>query len=167
MRWCRHEGVVLVMTGLEIAVGFLVGWAVRKIRRVGQRVDAEVDQTLDSGLDRLHELVSSKLGGEPALIKLVAEVEQSGEASPRTQERVRLALEDAAENDAGFASELAALVQQLQDVQHQAGVVIAGQQGVAISGGVQADRGAIAVGGVTGGTVSIGVPPDPSAPGRD
>ncbi|MEU9282548.1 hypothetical protein AB0D87_50360 [Streptomyces sp. NPDC048342] len=153
------------MTGLEIVVGFLVTWAARKVRRVGTRVDAEVDQALDVGLDRLHELVADKLGEEPALVKLAAEVEQSGEASSRTQERVRLALEDAAETDSGFASDVAAVVQQLQDMQRQAGVAVAGQQGVAVSGGVQADRGAVAIGGVSGGTVSIGVPPDPSAPG--
>ena len=153
------------MTGREIVVGFLATWAVRKVHRVGTRVDAEVDQALDVGLDRLHELVAGKLGEEPALVKLTAEVEQSGEASSRTQQRVRLALEDAAETDSGFASDLAAAVRQLQDMQRQAGVAVAGQRGIAVSGDVQADRGAIAIGGVSGGTVSIGVPPDPSVPG--
>jgi hypothetical protein len=153
------------MMGLEIVAGFLVAWAVRKVRRVGTRVDAEVDQALDAGLDRLHELVAGKLGQEPALVKLTTEVEQSGEASSRTQERVRLALEDAAETDSGFASDLAAVVEHLQDIQGQAGVAIAGQHGVAVSGDVQADRGAVAIGGVSGGTVSIGLPPDPPSPG--
>lgn len=153
------------MTGLEIAVGFLVGWAVRKARTVGTRVDAEVDQALDAGLDRLHELVAGKLGEEPALVKLTTEVEQAGEVSARTQERVRLALEDAAEADSGFASDLAAVVQQLQEIQRRVGVAVAGQHGVAVSGDVQADRGAIAIGGISGGTVSIGIPPDPPTPG--
>jgi hypothetical protein len=135
------------MTGLEIVVGFLASWAVRKARRVGMRFDVEVDQALDAGLDRLHEVVVGKLGEEPALVKLTTEVEQSGEASTRTQERVRLALEDAAETDSGFASDLAAVVQQLQDIQRQAGVAVAGQHGVAISGDVYADRGAVAIGG--------------------
>ncbi|MBY8884778.1 hypothetical protein K7472_07955 [Streptomyces sp. PTM05] len=154
------------MTGLEIVVGeFLVAWAARKARRVGKRVDTEIDQALDLGLDRLHELVAGKLGGDPALAKLAAEIEQSGEASSRTQERVRLALEDAAETDPGFASDLRAVVQELQGMQRQAGVAVAGQQGVVVSGNVQADRGAVAIGGVSGSTVSIGLPPGPSAPG--
>lgn len=153
------------MTGLEIVAGFLVTWAVRKGGRVGRRVDAEVDQAIDAGLDRLHELVAGKLGQDPALLKLTTEVEQSGEASSRTQERVRLALEDAAETDSGFASDLAAVAEQLQDIQRQTGVAIAGQHGIAVSGDVQADRGSVAIGGVSGGTVSIGRPPDPSTPG--
>jgi hypothetical protein len=129
------------------------------VHRVGRRVDAGVDQALDTGLDRLHELVAGKLGLDPALVKLTAEIEQSGEPSSRTQERVRLALEDAAETDTGFASDLAAVVKQLQDIQHRAGVTLAGQHGVAVSGDVQADRGGVAIGGVSGGTVSIGLPP--------
>jgi hypothetical protein len=153
-----------IVTGLEIAVGFLVGWAVRKLRRVGQGVDAEVDRALDAGLDRLHDLVSGKLGADPALAKLTAEVEQTGESSSRTQQRVQLALEDAVEDDHAFASELAVLVEHLQDVERQVGGVVAGRQGVAISGGVNADHGSVAIGGVTGGEVSIGRPPDPRMP---
>ncbi|WP_326948642.1 hypothetical protein OG439_07595 [Amycolatopsis sp. NBC_01307] len=153
------------MTGLEIAVGFLVGWAVRKLRRVGQGVDVEVDRALDAGLNRLHDLVSGKLGADPALAKLTAEVERAGEPSSRTQQRVQLALEDAVEGDQTFATELTALVEYLQDVERQAGGVVAGGLGIAISGGVNADRGSVAIGGVTGGDVSIARPPDPQVPG--
>lgn len=155
-----------LVTGLEIVVGFLVAWAVRKSRRVAGRVDAEVDQAMDAGLDRLHKLVAGKLTGEPSLAKLQAEVEESGSASPRTQDRVRLALEDAAENDTVFTAELATVVKQLQASGQHAGPT-AGDHGVAITGGVRADGSGIAIGGVTGGHVSLpGERPDPSAPGR-
>ncbi len=154
------------MTGLEVVVGFLVAWVVRKGRRVAGRVDAEVDQALDASLDRLHEVVVGKLGRDPSVEKLHAEVEQSGAASPRTQDRVRLALEDATEGDSDFATALQAALTRVQTVQG-AGGATAGHQGVAISGDVRADHGGVAFGGVTGGSVSLeGERRDPSSPGR-
>lgn len=149
------------MTGLEIAVGFLVGWAVRKFRRAAQGVDAEVDRALDTGLDRLHDLVSSKLGADPALAQLNTEVEQAGQPSDRTQQRVQLALEEAADSDTAFATDLTAILEHLQNLEQQAGGSTTGRHGVAISGGVHADRGSVAIGGVTSGNVSISRPPDP------
>jgi len=154
------------VTGLEVVVGFLVAWVVRKGRRVAGRVDAEVDQVLDASLDRLHEVVVGKLGRDPSVEKLHAEVEQSGAASPRTQDRVRLALEDATEGDSDFAAALQAALTRVQTVQG-AGGARAGHQGVAISGDVRADHGGVAFGGVTGGSVSLeGERRDPSSPGR-
>jgi hypothetical protein len=154
------------VTGLDVVVGFLVAWVVRKARWVAGRVDAEVDQALDASLDRLHEVVVGKLGRDPSVEKLQAEVEQSGTASPRTQDRVRLALEDAVEEDSDFAAALGAALSRVQTVQG-AGGARAGRQGVAISGDVRADHGGVAFGGVTGGSVSLDSEQrDPSSPGR-
>lgn len=61
------------MTGLEVMVGMLITWAVRKARRVGDGVDKEVDAVLDAGLDKLHTVVANKLGGDTALEKCVSE----------------------------------------------------------------------------------------------
>jgi hypothetical protein len=106
-----------VVIGFEVAVGFLIAWVVRKMGRVGRRVDTEVDQVLDAGLDRLHDVVAAKLGGDPALEKLRSEAGESGEVGPRTQARVRLALEEAVEQDPAFAAEFEAAVAQVQAAQ--------------------------------------------------
>lgn len=103
------------MTGIEIAVGYLFAWAVRKARRVAGRADEEVDRALDAGVDRLHDLVTRKLGADPSLDRLTQEA-ASGQETPseRSWQRVLLALEDAAEGDASFAADLAQAVERLQ-----------------------------------------------------
>jgi hypothetical protein len=125
----------LGVTGIEIAVGYLFAWAVRKAHRVGGRVDAEVDQVLDAGMDRLHELVSGKLGEDPALHKLSEEAEAGKDRpSNRTGDRVRLALEEAAEEDPRFAGALEGLVEELRALDRPAGAT-AGSVNNTIRGG--------------------------------
>jgi hypothetical protein len=136
------------VTGLEVVVGMLIGWFARRAKHVGQQVDKKVDEALDAGLQKVHDLVAGKLHDEPALKVLEGEVVNNGEASTRTQARVRLALEEAVDTDKAFASQLDAAVQ-------AAGGPTAGAHGVAISGGVNATGGGIAIGGVTGGSVSM------------
>lgn len=159
-------GDVSPVTGIEVALGFLVAWALKKAKRVAQRADTEVDRALDAGMDRLHDLVSRKLGPDPALAKLQTEVEESGAASTRTQDRVRLSLEDAAETDTDFAAQLEKLASELETLQGQAGVT-AGDHGTAVGGDVNlhAEGGSVAAWQV--GNVSFGGDrPDPSSPGR-
>ena len=55
------------MMGIELAVGYVCAYLVRKARRAGGRVDEDVDQALDAGLDRLHALVQERLGESPGL----------------------------------------------------------------------------------------------------
>ncbi|WP_103348826.1 chromosome partitioning protein [Amycolatopsis sp. CA-128772] len=141
------------MTGLEVAVGWLIAWAVRKAGRVGKRVDAEVDQAIDAGLDRLHDLVAAKLGDDPALEKLREEAAQTGEVGTRTQARVRLALEDAVEQDPVFTAAVEKAVAELE--------ASGGSHNVVVHGDVRADRGGISIGGVTGGQVNFADPPRP------
>lgn len=64
------------MVGLELVAGYLVAWGVRRLKPVGKRVGAEVDGAVDAGLDRLHDAIAAKLGADPALVKLEAEVSQ-------------------------------------------------------------------------------------------
>jgi hypothetical protein len=150
-----------VVIGFEVAVGFLIAWVAREAGRVGQRVDTEVDHVMDVGLDRLHDLVAAKLGSDPALEKLRNEAGESGAVGARTQTRVRMALEEAAEQDPVFAAEFEAIVAQVQATQHGDGGASAGERGVAVAGGVHADNGGVAFGGVTGGSVSFGERRDP------
>ncbi|XUL89451.1 hypothetical protein ACQ86D_24740 [Streptomyces galilaeus] len=103
------------MTGVEIAVGYVFAWLVGKARRVAGRADAEVDRGLDAGMDRLHGLVSRKLGQDPALERAQEEAETGQEElTERTRRRLTDSLEDAVERDGQFAAALEQLVEQLQ-----------------------------------------------------
>jgi hypothetical protein len=68
-------------------------------------------------MDRLHDVVSRKLGDDPALHRLTEEA-ASGRESPsdRTRQRVLLMLEEADETDTGFASDLEQALAHLQSL---------------------------------------------------
>lgn len=104
------------MTGVEVAVGYMFAWLVRKARRVAGRADGEVDRTLDAGMDQLHDLVSSRLGQDPALERAREEAESGQDLTDRTRRRLTDSLEDAAERDEHFAAALEQLVERLQAV---------------------------------------------------
>jgi hypothetical protein len=78
-----------------VVAGYVIAWAVRKVRRVGTRLDAEADGVIDAGLDQLHEVVAAKLSGHPVLAELVEEAQAAGdggEVSDLTRQRVELEL---------------------------------------------------------------------------
>ncbi|MFI5884676.1 hypothetical protein [Streptomyces sp. NPDC051554] len=103
------------MTGVEIAVGYVFAWLVGKARRVAGRADAEVDRGMDAGMDRLHDLVSRKLGQDPVLERAQEEAETGqAELTERTRRRLTDSLEDAVERDGQFAAALEQLVEQLR-----------------------------------------------------
>jgi hypothetical protein len=107
---------------VELVVGYLVGWAVRKARRVTGRADADVNQVLDAGMDRLHEVVVSRLGRDPALEQTLTEAASGEEAvSDRTRMRLRLALEEATEQDPNFQRALDDAVVRVKDAAEAAG----------------------------------------------
>ncbi|WP_432984304.1 chromosome partitioning protein [Dactylosporangium sp. CA-233914] len=140
------------MTGLEVVAGWLAIYAWGKARRAAGRADAEVDRLVDHGLDRLHELVSDKLGGDTALSQLEVEAGRDTaqvEVSKRTLQRVELALEEAAERDQQFAARLEELRGQVQAAQPRA--YIASNTGDATASG-----GGIAVTGVVVGDLRAG-----------
>ncbi|GHB78138.1 hypothetical protein GCM10010331_77250 [Streptomyces xanthochromogenes] len=110
------------MTGVEIAIGYLFAWAVRKARLAAGRADGEVDRMVNAGMDRLHEVVSRKLGDDPAFHRLTDEAASGHELpSERTRQRVRLALEEANETDPDFAVALERAVAHLRSVAPQPG----------------------------------------------
>jgi hypothetical protein len=110
------------VVGVELAVGYLIAWAVGKARRVAGRADAEVDAVLDAGMDRLHEVVAARLGADPALEQAVTEAASGPDAvSDRTRTRLNLALEEAAEQDPAFASALQEAVAGVQAAAESAG----------------------------------------------
>ncbi|MFF4922523.1 hypothetical protein ACFY4B_18250 [Kitasatospora sp. NPDC001261] len=153
------------MTGIEIAVGYVFAWAVRKAKRVAGRADGEVDRTLDTAMDRLHDLVGRKLGEDSALRKLAEEAAAGqDEPSDRTRRRVHDALDEAVEEDPGFAAALDSAVKELQSLSRTVGGVAAGDGGVSVGGNVdiRADRGSAAA--WTMGNVTLGNPPQPGTP---
>jgi hypothetical protein len=154
------------VVGAEIVVGYVFAWAVRKARRVGTRADEQVDAALEAGVDRaggkLHELVVGRLKHDPALARLVGEAEQGAEVpTPRTVQRVALALEDAADQDPQFAAAVDALTKQLQ-------VALASPSAAWALGGVLAGAQQISAesGGIAAGVINGGVRiENPSGPG--
>jgi hypothetical protein len=124
------------MTGLELVAGYLVVWGVRKLKRAGKRLDEEADEVIDAGLDRLHDAVAAKLGTDPSLVKLDAEVAQGIEPGERTLRRVQDAVVDAAEDDPDFAAVIGELVARLQEAAQSsvsaAAVDLRGAQGVQV-----------------------------------
>src|ERR671930_69002 len=122
----------------------LVGWFARRAKHAGEQVDKKVDEALDAGLQKVHDLVAGKLHDEPALKVLEGEVVETGEATTRTQARVRLALEEAVDTDQTFATQLTAAAEEVRAAQTTGPV--AGPHGVAITGGVTATDGGIAIG---------------------
>jgi hypothetical protein len=89
------------VTGAEVAVGLLITWVLRKAGRAARRADGAVDQAVDAGVDRVGELILTKLGGDPAVDRLQVEAGEQGTVSDRTAKRVELAVEEAAEQDLG------------------------------------------------------------------
>lgn len=123
-----------------MAVGFLIAWFARKAGRAWKKVDGVADEVLDAQLDRLCKPIIAKLGGDSALKQLEAEASQTGDALARTQDRVRLALEEAAEQDPAFAADLKA--------------ALATAPTIATARDVHAPGG-IAIGNMTGGSVTV------------
>ena len=106
--------------------GTCVAWAIRKARRVGGRLDDEADQVIDAGLDRLHEVVATRLAGHPVLAELVEEAEQAGEISELTRQQVELAVAAAARKDEVFGHTVMELVGRLREAELARGPVAAG-----------------------------------------
>ncbi|MGW1080234.1 hypothetical protein [Kitasatospora sp. NPDC002522] len=102
---------------MEIAVGYVFAWLVGKAKRVAGLADDEVDHALDAGMRRLHDLVSRKLGEDPALRDLTEEAGSAREhPTARTRQQVELALRRAMEQDPAFAESLQHAVAQIQAI---------------------------------------------------
>jgi hypothetical protein len=154
------------MIEVGLVAGYLAAWAWQKARRVGSELDQDVDEVLDSGLERLHEVVTAKLGSDPALAQLDTEAGSGGQVSARTSRRVEDAVAEAVDQDEAFAALLQAIVAELARRAPSGVAVAAGDRAVAVSGNamISADHGSAAA--LTAGDVSIGRPPDPTNPGQ-
>ncbi|WP_141576611.1 hypothetical protein [Actinomadura sp. WMMA1423] len=111
------------MTGNELVAKAAVGY----LRRVAGRADAEVDRALDAGMDAVHDLVTGKLGADPAFAAL-AEQSPGRQVGDQAVRRVT----DAVETDPAFGERLRLLVGDLQH--HEGGSTASGECLVAIGG---------------------------------
>jgi hypothetical protein len=150
-----------------VAAGYVIAWAIRKARRVGNRLDTEADQVIDGSLDRLHEVVANRLGGHPVLAELVEEANEAGEVSDLTRQQMELALQAAARKDEAFGQAVMGLVAQLQEAEQARGPVASGPNSTIFTGDAHAKArdGGIAFGQV-GNVYMDREPRDPPAPGR-
>jgi isopropylmalate/homocitrate/citramalate synthase len=142
--------------GWELIVGWLAAWLWGKARRAAGRCDAGVNRAIDAGMDRLHELVSAKLGDDPALARLAEEAAQNldtASTSVRTRQRVQLALEEAADSDPRFAAQLAEVVADLAKVRMPSVSVVT----VTDTGPATVIGDGVAITGAVNGDVSIGM----------
>ncbi|MBV2153354.1 hypothetical protein [Kitasatospora sp. SUK 42] len=153
--------------GVEIAVGYVFAWAVRKARLVAGRADGEVDRALEAGMDRVHDVVSRKLGGDPALEQVAEEAgEDRAQLSDETRQWLALSLNNAAKKDEEFAAALKAAVEEVQAAERAVGGggVSASGDGIAVGGTVEihAEGGSVAAVRIDG-PVTLGAanPPQP------
>lgn len=157
----------------SVVAGYVIAWAVRKARRAAGRLDAEADAVIDSGLDKLHEVVAVRLGRHPALDDLDEEAaEGDGHVSELTRQQVELAVTAAARKDEAFGQAVTELVASLRTAERTGGPqVVAGAGSTVFTGNAHAHAkgGGIAFGQVGGNVYAGGSDregQDPSEPGR-
>lgn len=150
-----------------VAAGYIVVWALRKVRRAAGQLDHEADALMDAALDRLHQVVANKIAGHPVLAELEEEASADGQISELTRQQVELALTAAARRDEAFGQAITTLLAQVRGAEQSAGVA-AGARSAVFTGSadVQADNGGIAFGQVAGDVHVDRGPPGPSGPGR-
>jgi hypothetical protein len=151
-----------------VITGYVIAWAIRKVRRVGGRLDAEADAAIDAGLDQLHEVVAARLGNHPVLAELVEEAEQAGEVSELTRQQLELALTAAARRDDAFGQAVTELAARLEKAVASSGPMAAGLGSSVLTGNVHAEAssGGFAFGQVTGDVNIRRDEPGPPGPGR-
>jgi hypothetical protein len=97
-----------------LAVAYLVAWASRRVRPVGQWLDAEQGVVTDMALDRLKETVEAQLAAELAEL---AEEAQNGHVSDLARVRLQVALEHVASRDMEFQRQITELIARLREAE--------------------------------------------------
>jgi hypothetical protein len=159
---------------IGIVAGYVIAWAIRKVRRVSGRLDSEADGVIDASLDRLHEVVAAKLGPyHPVLADLVEEARDAasgdGEIGEVTRQQLELEIAAAAQKDESFRRTVDELVARLRESEAAMGSpLVAGADAKVFTGDVhvRAERGGIGFGQVAGDVRISQGPTDPLGPGR-
>lgn len=139
-----------------VIAGYVIAWVLRKTGRVAARLDTEADLAIDSGMDRLHELVTTKLSRDPVVDDLREEAATvEGEISDLTRRRLELAVMAAARKDEVFGQALNELLGRLREAEQTRPSPAAGPRVFTGDARVEATGSGIAFGQV-GGDVNIG-----------
>jgi len=139
----EERALVIIESGL--IAGYVISWVMRKATRVAGSLDSEVDHVIDASMDRLHDIVVSRLGDDTALVAARDEAGK-GQVSELTHQRLALSVQAAATVDPDFAAELISLVDQLRTAESARGPVALGLGSGAVAGSVtiHADGGSAA-----------------------
>ncbi|MEV5832007.1 hypothetical protein [Nocardia sp. NPDC052112] len=141
-----------------VIVGYLIAWAVRKARRVGERLDGEFDVAVDAGLDRLHDAISSKLGPD-SLRDIEEQAGEFGQVTEGTQRRAEEVIAAASTTYPEFAAQIAKILAEIKVAEAgQASAVASGTGSVAIGGDadLNAQSGGVAAITIAGGVNTTG-----------
>ena len=111
------------MIGPEALCGVAVAWIWKSARIHAGHAGRIVNSAIGAALDRLDNLVQTRLGGDSAL-RLLRNEADSRTDNPRTRQRVELALRELVEADPGFGAELRELVAQLEPEAEAAGISV-------------------------------------------
>ncbi|MFE6858269.1 hypothetical protein [Nocardia sp. NPDC057668] len=92
---------------VEVVVMMLIAWAVGRANRAGQQINGLADDALDLAVTRVRDAVASKLGGDVAIQRLLAEARATnGGVSHATRAEAERALYAAITRDGRFAADL-------------------------------------------------------------
>jgi hypothetical protein len=155
-----------------VVVGYVIAWAVRKARRAIGRLDSDVDAVVDVGLDRLHEIVTTRLANHPVMARLLGEAERAamndGKVGEEIRQQLELALAATAREDEAFGQAVAELANWLAETRQAASHVSPHQPTVLLTGNAraEADHGGIAFGQVAGDVHIARAAASPPQPGR-
>ncbi|HEY8114530.1 MAG TPA: hypothetical protein VII16_17030 [Actinomycetes bacterium] len=106
-----------------LAVGALVRYIAGKAAGVAGRAGRDIDAVVDDRLDRLYNAVRERLGGDRRGERTLNDLEGQPDDA-RRQGRLELALEEVIEEDPGFASRLAAMLEDLSQHPPPGGVAV-------------------------------------------
>jgi hypothetical protein len=95
-----------------LAVGALVRYIATKAASVAGRAGRDIDAVVDDRLDRLYKAIRERMVGDGRAERTLSDVEAQPDDA-RRQGRLELALEEVIEEDPGFASRLAAMLDDL------------------------------------------------------
>lgn len=92
---------------VEVVVAMLIAWAVGKANRVGREINGLTDEALDLTVERMRNVVASKLGQEMAVRRLLEEARATnGAVSEATKSAAAQALRAAIAQDSRFAAQV-------------------------------------------------------------
>lgn len=131
-RRLRSEGLLF---DTEVVVRYVCAYLVRHAQQVVDVDEAELDRTVDAGLESLYELTSRTLGEDPAMDRATQQAAAGGhQISERTRRRLTDALDEAIEIAPALRAELERAVAELRLAEARTGTSLLRGDGVIAPG---------------------------------